>query len=300
MRRPALPPLNALRSFEAAARHLSFTTSARELAVTQAAISHQVKALEAFLGCRLFERRTRALALTDEGRALLPVASGAFASVAAAVQRIRSGEVRRGLTVSVLPSFAARWLMPRLRRFRRGHPEIELHITPTTELADLARGEADVAIRWGRGRDPGLAVERLLDDELFPVCSPALLRGRKRIRSPADVLQHVLLHDERDDDWHTWFARAGVPDARGGRAMFFTDASLLLQAATDGLGVALGRGALVGSELRAKRLVRPFAISIATAHSYYLVCEPTRVAEPKIRAFREWVLGEAARAQPGR
>lgn len=297
MRRPLLPPLNALRSFEAAARHLSFTDSARELAVTQAAISHQVKALEAFLGCRLFERRTRALALTDEGRALLPVASSAFANVAAAVQRIRSGEVRRGLTVSVLPSFAARWLMPRLRRFRRAHPEIELHITPTTELADLSRGDADIAIRWGRGRDPGLAVERLLGDELFPVCSPALLRGRKRIRNPADLLQHVLLHDERDDEWHAWLAQAGVTDARGARAMFFSDASLLLQAAVDGLGVALGRGVLVASELRAKRLVRPFASSIATAQSYYLVCQPTRIAEPKIRAFREWVMAEAGRVR---
>jgi LysR family transcriptional regulator, glycine cleavage system transcriptional activator len=292
MRRPTLPPLNALRSFEAAARHLSFTASARELAVTQAAISHQVKTLEDFLGCKLFERRTRALALTHEGRALLPVASAAFESLADAATRIRSGEVRRGLSVSVLPSFAARWLVPRLRRFRRAHPGIELHVKPSTELVDLTRAEADIGIRWGRGRYPGLAVEHLLDDTLFPVCSPRLRRARR----PRDLLRHVLLYDDdAHDDWPRWFEAAGVAAPHEARAMIFSDASMMLQAAVDGLGVALARGVLVAAELRAGRLLRPFELAIPATFSYYLACVPARAEEPKIRAFRDWILAEIAR-----
>jgi LysR family glycine cleavage system transcriptional activator len=300
--RRALPPLNALRAFEAAARHLSFTRSARELHVTQAAVSHQVKALEQFLGCKLFERRTRALGLTDEGRALLPVASGAFASLLEATERIQSGELRRHLTVSVLPSFAARWLVPRLRRFRRAHPEIELHLQPSTALADLGRGEADIAIRWGRGRYTGLAVQRLMGDESFPVCSPQLLRGPKRLRKPSDLGRHILLHDDNDDDWLEWLAAAGIADARATRGMFFADASLMLQAAADGLGVALGRRVLVSGDLRTGRLVRPFAVSVPAKLAYFLVCQPVRLVEPKIEAFRSWVIAETAsdrRSQAG-
>jgi LysR family glycine cleavage system transcriptional activator len=292
MRRPALPPLNALRSFEAAARHLSFTASARELAVTQAAVSHQVKALEEFLGCRLFERRTRALALTHEGRALLPAASAAFAGLAEAVERIRSGEVRRALTVSVLPSFAARWLVPRLRRFRRAHPQIELHVKPAAELVDLTRDEADVAIRWGRGRYPGLAVEHLRGDTLFPVCRPGLVRGGR----PHELLRHTLLYDDdAHDDWPRWLEAAGVAVGRRPRAMIFSDASMMLQAAAGGLGVALARGVLVAAELRAGRLVQPYPLTIPAVFSYYLVCLPARAQEPKLRAFREWVVAEIAR-----
>jgi LysR family glycine cleavage system transcriptional activator len=293
--RRELPPLNALRAFEAAARHLSFTTSASELHVTQAAVSHQVKALEEFLGCRLFERRTRALALTDEGRALLPVASGAFASILAATGRIQSGELRRHLTVSVVPSFAARWLVPRLRRFRRAHPDVELHLQPSTALADLQRAEADVAIRWGRGRYAGLSVQRLMGDELFPVCSPDLMRGPKRLRQASDLGRQILLHDDSEDDWTEWLAAAGVADAKGSRGMFFTDASLMLQAAADGLGVALGRRVLVAADLRAGRLVRPFPVSIQAKLSYFLVCQTARLHERKIDAFRRWVLEETAR-----
>jgi LysR family glycine cleavage system transcriptional activator len=297
--RRELPPLNALRAFEAAARHLSFTTSARELHVTQAAVSHQVKALEEFLGCRLFERRTRALALTDEGRALLPVASGAFASILAATERIQSGELRRHLTVSVVPSFAARWLVPRLRRFRRAHPSVELHLQPSTALADLQRAEADVAIRWGRGRYAGLSVQRLMGDELFPVCSPDLMRGSKRLRHPSDLGGQILLHDDSDEDWAEWLAAAGVAAAKGSRGMFFTDASLMLQAAADGLGVALGRRVLVAGDLRAGRLVRPFPVSIPAKLSYFLVCQTARLHEKKIEAFRSWVLEETARDRDG-
>lgn len=292
--RRQLPPLNALRAFEAAARHSSFTRSAHELHVTQAAISHQVKTLEIFLGCRLFERRTRALSLTDEGRALWPVASGAFASLLEASERIRSGTLGRHLSVSVLPSFAARWLVPRLRRFRRRHPEIELHLQPSPALADLARGEADVAIRWGRGRYSGLSVQRLMGDALFPVCSPDLLRGPKRIRQAGDLLQQILLHDDNDDDWPEWLAAAGVDKPELPRGMFFSDASLMLQAAADGLGVALGRKVLVAGDLKSGRLVRPFEVEIPAKLAYFLVCQSTRLQEKKIEAFRRWILEETA------
>jgi LysR family glycine cleavage system transcriptional activator len=275
---------------------LSFTKSARELHVTQTAVSHQVKTLEQYLGCRLFERKTRALALTDAGRALLAASSAAFAGIADATERITSGQVRRTLKVSVLPSLAARWLLPRLGRFRTAQPDVELHLLPSSELADVARGEADIGIRWGRGHYPGLTVHRLLGDELFPACRPALLRGASRLRSPQDLARHPLLHDENDDDWQAWQAAAGIAPTRHPHGIYFSDASLLIQAAVDGLGVGLVRRVLVEAELRKGSLVRPFPIAIPARNAYFLVYQPARTEEPKIRAFRDWISGEVGRS----
>lgn len=292
--RARLPSLNALRAFEAAARHLSFTRSARELSVTQAAVSHQVKALETQLGLRLFERRTRALALTDEGRAYLPVVSDAFDRVAEATERLTSGDVKRRLTVSVVPSLAARWLVPRLKRFRRLHPEIDLRLVPSTELANVNAGDADVGIRWGLGRYPGLSVTHLVGDEVFPVASPSTMRGNKRPRAPRDLARQVLLHDENHADWQEWLGAfgGGVEPRRG---IVFTDASLMIQAAIEGLGVAMGRRVLVREELRAGRLVRPFAEALPCRFSYYFVCAKARAEDAKIAAFRGWLVSETVR-----
>jgi LysR family glycine cleavage system transcriptional activator len=296
MHRPRhLPSLNALRAFEAAARHLSFTRSARELGVTQAAVSHQIRALESELGQSLFVRRTRALALTDVGRNYLPALSRALDAIEEASVSARSGAARQRLSVSVVPSFAARWLLPRLNRFRTAHPTIDLHVSLSTELVSLARGGFDLGIRWGYGRYPGLAVWHVMDDELFPVVSPKLRRDQKRFDPARDLQRWSLLHDDRHEHWMEWLEHAGISGVPVSEGLVFNDASLMLQAAVEGLGVALGRRSLVVEDLRAKRLVRLSALAVKTAESYWLAAPRARAEEPTLRAFRTWLLAEALR-----
>lgn len=291
-----LPSLNALRAFEAAARHLSFTRSARELGVTQAAVSHQIRALESELGQPLFVRRTRALTLTDVGRDYLPALSRAFDGMDEATTAARSGPLRRRLRVSVIPSFAARWLLPRLHRFRSAHPKIDLEVSLSTELVPLARSGFDLGIRWGYGRYPGLAVWHVMDDEVFPVVSPKLLRDRHKLDPAHDLPRWGLLHDDRHDHWIEWLERANVSGVSVTEGLVFNDASLMLQAAVEGLGIALGRRSLVAEDLRAKRLVRVSSLALPTAESYWLAAPRARAEEPSVRAFRAWILGEAARS----
>jgi LysR family transcriptional regulator, glycine cleavage system transcriptional activator len=286
-----LPSLNAARAFEAAARHLSFTRAAAELHVTQAAVSHQVKALESQLSLRLFRRAPRRLLLTDEGQAYAQELSAIFARLAEATARLRAPDARRTLTISVLPSFAARWLVPRLGRFTARHPEIDVRVAPENAPADFARGDVDMGIRFGTGRYPGLRTDRLFGDEIFPVCSPRLLR---RLRRPADLRRHVLLHDERHDDWRGWLAAARVTGVDPARGPIFTDASMLVSAAVAGQGVAMARRVLAEDELAAGRLVRPFALALPSERAYYVVSPRATAAQPKIAAFREWLRDEAA------
>lgn len=295
--RRRLPPLNALRAYEAAARHLSFTKAAEELFVSQAAISHQVKALEDHLGTRLFRRLNRALLLTEAGQAYLPPVSQALELIHEATARVVRGEDRGPLTVSALPSFAARWLVPRLGRFLVAHPEIDVHIAPSHTLVDFTRDEVDVAIRYGRGNYPGLRADRLLDEEIFPVCSPGLAQGRHALRKPVDLRHHTLLHDDGPDDWQAWLNAAGVSGVDATRGPVFTDASMVIQAAVAGQGVALARGALASGDLAAGTLVRPFRLSLPAENAYWVVCPPAAAMRPKIAAFREWLLREAA-AEP--
>lgn len=293
-----LPNLKALRAFEAAGRHLSFTRAAAELNVTQAAISHQIKALEDELGLRLFRREARGLLLTDSGQLYLPEVSAVFARLVQATERLRQREETGILTVSVLPSFAARWLVPRLRRFRAQHPEIDLRVAATDKLIDFSRDGVDLAIRYGYGDYRGLFWEHLLAEEIFPVCSPALLQegsdGRPALRQPEDLRHHTLLHDDLRTDWAMWLKAAGVRGIDPHRGPGFTDSSMLLQAAVDGQGVALGRSALAGDDLAAGRLVRPFAFSLPAGLAYYIACPEHAVEAPKIRAFRSWLHLEAA------
>lgn len=307
-----LPSLNAIRAFEAAARHLSFTKAAEELFVTQAAVSHQVKALEAELGQPLFRRYNRRLALTEAGQIYLPPLCEALDKMAEATQRLRRSEAGGSLRVSVLASFAAKWLLPRLTDFRRRHPEIDVLVQATDQAVDFSRSPIDVAIRYGYGRYPGHDVAYLMGDDVFPVCSPALYEGDPPLRRVEDLAHHTLLHDttaiaDSPMTWQIWLKEAGVAvgpdhDLDASRGPGFSDSSMLLQAAIDGQGVALGRRALAGLDLEAGRLVMPFGPCLPSDLKYYLLAPAGGFERPKIRAFHDWVLAEtaAARAQESR
>jgi len=287
-----LPPLNAVRAFEAAARHLSFTNAAGELHVTQSAVSHQVKALEEYLGIKLFHRLNRALVLTDEGQAYLPTVRRIFDQLYEATKQLTESGVRGKLTVSALPSFAARWLVPRLGKFGKFYPVIDVRLMPTAQLVDFVRDEVDVGIRYGRGRYPGLRVDRLMDEDVFPVCSPGLLKGPHPLTHPQSLKYHTLMHDDGHGDWRTWLLSAGVDGVDPQRGPIFTDSGMLLQAAVAGQGVALARGALAQDDLNSGNLVRPFKLSLPVEYAYYLVCPEASADRPKVVAFRNWLLAE--------
>jgi LysR family glycine cleavage system transcriptional activator len=293
-----LPPLNAIRAFEAAGRHLSFTKAAAELFVTQAAVSHQIKALEVALGLQLFRRFNRRLMLTDAGQAYLPPLREALDGIAAATERLRTAEQTGSLKVSVLPSLAAKWLLPRLSRFRERHPEIDVLVSASNALVDFARDEVDIAIRYGFGRYPGLEVQFLMGDQIFPVCSPKLLAMRPPLRDPSDLRHHTLLHDAdalatESESWRIWLEAAGISGVDPSRGPGFSDSSMLLQAAIDGQGVALGRSALAALDLEAGRLVQPFGPSIPSNLSYFIVRPSTAGQRPKVRLFHDWLLEQA-------
>ena len=295
-----LPPLNALKAFEAAGRYLSFTRAAAELNVTQAAVSHQIKGLEERLGVPLFRRVNRGLLLTDEGQTLLAPLSEALDNIAGALARLRSGEASGVLTISVLPSFAAKWLVPRLGSFREIHPDIDVRLSTTYDLADFVGDEVDIAVRYGRGSWPGLEVVNLMSEDIFPVCGPALLEGPDPLRRPDDLGRHTLLHDsihEEEMDWPTWLKAAGVSSVDPSRGPSFFDSSMVLQAAIAGEGVALGRSVLVADDLAAGRLVKPFEGSRPAGYAYYVVYPAAYAERPKIKAFREWLLNEAGVAE---
>jgi LysR family glycine cleavage system transcriptional activator len=296
-----LPPLNALRAFVAAGRHLSFTRAADELAVTPAAVSQQVKLLEELLGARLFERRSRALALTDEGRAMLPGLADGFASIAEAVARVGARTDEGLLTVSVAPSFAAKWLVPRLDRFGAAHPGIDVRVQASHDIVDFAADGVDLAIRYGPGGYEGLSVERILPEEMVPVAAPALLRGRHALTAPAALRHHTLLHDDSPDqdpscpDWRMWLKAAGVEGVDSRRGLRFNQSALVLEAAISGRGVALAKATLAAADLRAKRLVRLFGMRQRLGFAYWFVCPPAKAAWPKVTAFRDWLRDEAKR-----
>ena len=258
-----LPSLTALRAFDAAARHLSFTQAAAELFVTPAAISHQIKTLEGDLEAPLFVRKSRSLTLTEAGRVLAPAARDAFQGLAVAARQVRALGTDRPLTVSVAPSFGAKWLIPRLGRFRRRVSGTDIRIDASPTLLDYAESGVDIGIRYGGGNYPGLVAERLLGDEVFPVCSPQLLAEGPPLEKPADLTRHVLLHDDMArwfdpaaPDWPNWLAAAGVAESAAGHGEFFSQSTLAYQAAIEGQGVLLAKRALVGDDLAAGRLVR--------------------------------------------
>lgn len=288
-----LPPLNALRAFEAAARHLSFTRAAGELNVTQAAVSHQIRALEDRIGRKLFRRVGRNLFLTDAAQAYLAEIRAAFDRIDEATRRLEAQDRSGVLNATVLPSFAAMWLLPRLGRFRAVHPEIDVRLSSDGELVDLARSDHDVGIRTGRGRWPGLRSHLILTERLAVVCSPELAR-RVGLKEPRDLARVTLLHDEPRERWAIWFRRLGITDIDPWRGPGFSHSNMVIQAAVGGLGVAVVGETLAMDELKAGRLVRPFAETIPTDYSYYLVYLEAAAERPKIVAFRDWILAEAA------
>ena len=296
-----LPPLNSLRAFEAAARHLSFTRAADELHVTPAAISPQIKALEEHLGVPLFRRLNRAVMLTDAGQACLPGLSEAFDRMAAVLERLRVQDCGGPLTVSTSPAFAAKWLVPRLERFQERCPEIDVRVSAAMRLADFAREDVDVAIRYGPGRYPGLLAELLLTNEVVPVCAPALLEGPRPLRAPQDLCHHTLLHDDTSTsdgaypNWAMWLRAAGVEGVDASRGPRFDYPGLVLDAAAAGHGVALALSTIVAADIVAGRLVKPFAVGVPTPFAYYVVCPEATAGRPKVEAFRRWLRAEVER-----
>ena len=293
-----LPPLNALRAFEAAARHLSFVKAAEELHVTPAAISHQVKGLEEQLGVALFTRLPRGLVLSDAGRAMLPELARGFDHFARAVRGAVAGDVAGELKITMIPSFAHLWLMPRLGRFIAAYPDVRLVLLGAVELVDLARSDIDLGIRYGGGRYLGLWSRLLFTEETFPVCAPALLDGPPPLRRPADLRHHRLLSDwniTRGEAWLTWEAwtrHLGLAGLSPDDGLRLSDSMMLMEAAVRGLGVAIGRTSLAGEHLAAGRLVRPFAVTKPADYAYHVVVPEGSETRPRIRAFVDWLMEE--------
>ena len=293
----ALPSLNALLVFETAARHGSFTRAAGELGVTQTAVSHQVKTLEGELGFLLFRRSPRRLTLTVQGQAWAAALTPIFQRLRETNLRLRAVDrtARPVLAVTTIPSFGARWLVPRLGRFLAQNPAVDVHISPSPHLVDFGIEPFDVGIRFGLGRYPGLLSEKLADDAWVVVCAPTLAT-RPRLRSPRDLLREPLLSDDHPSAWSDWFAACGVRTAPTGSRSQFTDSSMLVEAATRGQGVALARWSLACDELESGRLLAlfPRVPPLATENSYYLVGPRESFRRPPVAAFRTWVLAEAA------
>ena len=312
-----LPPLSALRAFEAAARHLSFKKAAGELYVSPAAISHQIHALENYLGVQLFERLNRGLNLTDVGRSGLSRISDGFQSLREGVELMRSTQGGITLSVSAGPAFTAKWLVPRLHRFASAHPDIDVRIAASMQAVDghnadahaAAEGgddrpvHADLEVRFGGGIYPGFQVDKLLPVNLTPVCSPKLLAEKHPLTTPQDLRHHALLHDdavsalEGHPDWSAWLHMAGATEVNPGRGSHFTHGALALQAAADGLGVALAMDALAAADIAAGRLVAPFAAKLPLSLLYYVAAPTERANLPHVSAFREWLLQEAQVAE---
>jgi LysR family glycine cleavage system transcriptional activator len=306
------PPLNALRAFEAAARHASFKIAAKELHVTPGAVSHQVKLLEEHLGVPLFRRLTRALELTTEAHAMLPKVREGLEALHAAVDRVRAREAMTPLTVVAPPNFAARWLVPRLSSFTSAHPNIELHIASRQSMVDGrdnghpmvaeedARGDSPVAmVRFGTGQYPGSHVDEVFSAVYVPVCSPRLLKGDHPLRKPGDLRFHALLHDDTvieegaRPSWGDFLKSVGVTDIDATRGPHFSDAALAMDAAIEGMGVTLAIRSLLSSEIKAKRLVVPFDIAAPTGYAYYLVTPEAAGEGGALASFRQWLLDEA-------
>jgi len=294
-----LPPLNAIRAFEAAGRHLSFTRAADELNVTPAAISQQVRNLEEILGVALFRRLTRALLLTEAGQMALPILGEGFDRLVDGIERIRASEESGILTVSAAPSFAARWLVRRLPRFEARHPDIRIRLDPTLQVVDFERENVDIAVRFGEGDYPGMRTDRLMSENISPVCSPKLLSDGKSLREPSDLANQVLLHTDwglgntSQPDWAMWLMTAGADNVNPSRGPVFTTEVLTVESALEGNGVALVNRGIVVDEVAAGRLVWPFELTLKTKYGFFIVCPEHTADSAKNAAFRQWLLDEA-------
>lgn len=313
-----LPPLPALRAFEAAARYLSFKHAAAELHVTPGAVSQQIKALEDFLGTPLFVRLTRALELTDAARAMLPLLRDGLTALAASVEAARRPEPGGELLICAPPQFAARWLLPRLPAFRAAHPDIVVRLNSdprtidqresgTTRTAEASRAavfEGDLVVRFGRGDYPGWITERLFAPAYVPVCSPALSGPDHPIRVPADLLERPLIHDdtipelENRPTWAQWLEMAGLAQTPDTPGLRFSDTSLVLAAAADGQGIALAARPMVSADIATGRLMMPFALSIPSTYAYFLTRSELAIGRPAVTAFCSWLATQARTEEP--
>ena len=303
-------PFGALRVFEAAARHLSFTRAAEELFITPAAVSQQIKTLEHQLGIKLFNRHNRGLSLTDEAQAGLPALIRGFENLSNSVQQIRNTNRNSSLTVWMAPSFASKWFIPRLQRFSEAHPNIDLNISASPNLVDsnsarntipaenFYRDNVDVAIRFGKGDYPGCRVDKLFPVYAIPLCSPKLMQGDHPLKKPEDLRFHTLLHDdtryEGRPDWATWLKAANVSGVDSSRGVHFNHGSLAINSAINGQGVVLSMKVLASGDLAAGRLVVPFDIGLPLEYAYYLITLEEFTDHPHTAAFRDWLLAEAA------
>ena len=292
-----LPPMSTLRSFEAAARLLSFSRAADELLVTHGAVSRSIRSLEDYLGIKLFKRNIRAVVLTQAGANYFFVVRELLDKLSSATVTLMDQQSSGVVNVSTLDSFAAKWLVPRLFRFSQKHGDIDVRLATSEQLANFSSDGIDLVIRYGRGTYPGLTSELLVKEELTPVCSPKLMQGEHPPRTLADLRHHTLIHDEFPIDWVSWLRFAGAPEIDARRGIRFQSSVHAVQAAVQGDGIVLGRSALVADDLKAGRLVQPFALTQPTDLAYYVVYPPQSIARYKVKAFRDWLIDEAARSE---
>ncbi|MEX6723438.1 transcriptional regulator GcvA [Parapedomonas caeni] len=296
-------PLNALRVFDAAARHLSFTKAADELAVTPAAVGQHIRALEDLLGVILFKRLGRNLALTIEAERALPALRDGFLKFEEAVRLLQAGQTSKSLAISVPPSFAAKWLVPRLDRFIAAHADMQVRVFATMQMVDFTQENVDLAIRYGRGGYDDLEVEKLMDEQVFPACAPALRDGPAMLRAPADLPGVPLIHDDADEvedgapTWAMWLNAAGVGHPDPERGLHFNQSALAIEAAAAGKGVVLAKAAIAAADLAAGRLVRLFDDSQPIDFGYYLVAPEPQWRQKKVQAFIAWLRAEVAAAR---
>ena len=292
-----LPPLNSLKAFEAAARHLSFTKAADELFVTQAAVSHQIKSLEDFLSMQLFFRQNRSLILTEQGQSYYLDLKDIFIALQEATERLYEFGTKGAFTIAMPPSFAIQWLVPRINKFSLIHPEIDVRIKAVDFDDGFLADDVDVAIYYGRGKWSGLQADKLHTEYLTPVCSPMLLDGTKPLDELSDLRHHMLLHDSSRHSWNTWIKHFNIPAVQVELGPIFSHTTMVLQAAALGQGIALANSVLARPEIAAGRLLCPFEEKLISKSSYYLVCHPSQAELGKISAFRQWLLEQVKEDQ---
>ena len=297
-----LPPLNALRAFEASARQLSFTRAAEELFVTQAAVSHQIKSLEEHLGIKLFMRKNRSLLLSEEGQSYYLDIKDIFNSIAEATERLLARGAKGSITVSTQASFAIQWLVPRLSAFNALHPDIDVRIKAVDQAENSLTEDVDVAIYYGRGSWPNIHADKLHTEYLIPVCSPLLLQenapnGKPPLLSLDDLQHHTLLHDTSRKGWKRWFRQVGVKAVNVNHGPIFSHSAMVVQAALYGQGVALAYSVLAKPDIDSGRLICPFNDVLVSKNAYFVVCRETQKEVGKIEAFRSWLLDMVAAEQ---
>ena len=291
------PSLNFLHTFESVARHLSFTNAAKELFVTQAAVSHQIKALEDYLGVKLFRREKRKVFLSEEGQKLLPSVVSGLQGIADSLENIHNYDAEDTIVVGVGSSFSANWLVHRLGAFYQKYPEVNLHMKISNNDLDFVADGTDLAVVWGKGDWQGLMCEQLMVVEFTPVCSPELLNKTHPLKTPEDLIHYPLLDDPDYEVWQEWFVKAGIQERKYKRRTVIRDSNVLINSTLDGHGIALCAVGIVQEYLDSGRLIRPFELSITGGGFYYLVYPEKALRKPLVRLFKDWLIKEVRKAE---